>query len=102
MSPFAQVLIVGLGTFLMRASAVTALAGITIPERVERALDLVAPAVLAAIVAQSLFLDDSGARSLSSWHAGALVALAVVWRTKSVGAALAGGMAAHWLVLGLT
>ena len=102
MSPFAQVLIVGVGTFLMRASLVTALAGVTIPSRVERALRLVAPAVLAAIVAQSLFLDDGSARSLSSWHAGGLVAAVVVWRTRSVGIALAAGMIVHWTILALT
>ena len=102
MSPLAQVLIVGVGTFLMRASLVTALAGVTIPERVERTLRLVAPAVLAAIVAQSLFLDDGSARSFSSWHVGGLVAALAVWRTNSVGLALATGMSAHWLVLALT
>lgn len=102
MSPLAQVLIVGLGTFLMRASVVTALAGVTIPDRVERTLRLVAPAVLAAIVAQSLFLESGNARALSSWHAGALVAAVAVWRTTSVGLALTVGMATHWAVLALT
>ncbi len=102
MSPLAQVVIVGVGTFVMRASLVTALAGVTIPDRVERTLRLVAPAVLAAIVAQSLFLDDGSARGFSSWHVGGLVAALAVWRTKSVGLALAAGMAAHWIVLALT
>ncbi len=102
MSPLAQVVIVGVGTFLMRASLVTVLAGVTIPVRVEQALRLVVPAVLAAIVAQSLFLDDGGTRSFSSWHVGALVAALAVWRTKSVGLALAAGMSAHWLVLAAT
>lgn len=101
MSPLAQVIAVGLGTFAMRASLVTVLAGVTIPDRVERTLRLVAPAVLAAIVAQSLFLDGGEARSLSSWHAGGLVAAAVVWRTKSVALALATGMATHWALLAM-
>ncbi|MEM7287655.1 MAG: AzlD domain-containing protein [Actinomycetota bacterium] len=102
MSPIAQVIIVGVGTFLMRASLVTALAGVTIPARVERTLRLVAPAVLAAIVAQSLFLEDGDARAPSSWHVGGAVAALVVWKTKSVGIALTAGLAAHWLVLGAT
>ena len=102
MSPLAQVLVVGIGTFAMRASMVTLLAGVRIPERVEHALRLVAPAVLAAIVAQSLFLDGGSTRSLSSWHAGGAVAALVAWRTRNVGAALAAGIAVHWAILAVT
>ena len=102
MSPLAQVLLVGGGTLAMRGSMVTLLAGVAIPARIEQMLRLVAPAVLAAIVAQSLFLDDGGARALSSWHAGGLAAALVAWRTRNVGAALAVGMAVHWTLLAIS
>ena len=85
-----------LGTFLLRASMVTLLADVSIPQRVEQALGLVAPAVLAGLVAQTLFLDHGEWRAPGTWHLAALVAAVVAWRTRSFGWTLLAGMAAVW------
>jgi branched-subunit amino acid transport protein len=90
------VLAVAAGTFALRASMVTLLADATIPLRVEQALGLVAPAVLAGLVAQTLFLDHGDLRAPGTWHLAALVAAVVAWRTRSFGWTLAAGMGAVW------
>lgn len=90
------VLAAALGTYLLRASMVTLLADVTIPQRVEQALGLVAPAVLAGLVAQTLFLDGGDWRAPGTWHLAALLATVVAWRTTSFGWTLLAGMAAVW------
>lgn len=102
MSPLLQFVLVGVGTLAMRASLVTLLAGVTVPDRIVHALRLVAPAVLAGLVAQGLFLDDGGARGFGPWHVAALVAGVVAWRTKNLAACLSSGLATLWLLLALT
>ena len=92
------VLLVAVGTLGMRASMVTLLANVTIPERVEQALSLVAPAVLAGLVAQTLFLDHSDLRPFGTWYPAAAVAALVAWRTRSFGWTLLSGMASVWLL----
>ncbi len=90
------VLAAAVGTFALRASMVTLLADATIPPRVEQALGLVAPAVLAGLVAQTLFLDHGDWRAPGAWHLAALVAAVVAWRTRSFGWTLAAGMVTVW------
>jgi branched-subunit amino acid transport protein len=92
------VLLVAVGTLGMRASMVTLLANVTIPERMEQALSLVAPAVLAGLVAQTLFLDHGDLRPFGAWYPAAVVAALVAWRTRSFGWTLLGGMASVWLL----
>ena len=92
------VTVVAGGTLLMRASLVTLLAGITIPMRVEQALALVAPAVLAGLVAQTLFLQGGDMRPIGTWHAAAALAALVAWRTRSAGWTLLVGMAGVWIL----
>jgi len=92
------VLLVALGTLGMRASMVTLLANVTIPERVEQALSLVAPAVLAGLVAQTLFLDHGDPRPFGTWYLAAVVAALVAWRTRSFGWTLLCGMGSVWLL----
>ena len=89
---------VALGTLGMRVSMVTLLADVTIPQRVEQALGLVAPAVLAGLVALTLFLDHGDWRPPGTWHLAGLVAAVVAWRTRSFGWTLLTGMAAVWLL----
>ena len=86
------------GTLAMRASMVTLLAGVTIPLRVQQALGLVAPAVLAGLVAQTLFLDQGDVRPFGGWYLAAAVAAVVAWRTRSFGWTLAVGMLSVWLL----
>ena len=69
------VLAVAVGTLAMRASMVTLLADVAIPLRMEQALGLVAPTVLAGLVAQTLFLDAGELRPFGTWYvAGAIAA----------------------------
>jgi branched-subunit amino acid transport protein len=77
---------------------VTLLSAVTIPRRVEQALGLVAPAVLAGLVAQTLFLDHGDMRPLGSWHLAGAVAAVVAWRTRSFGWTLVAGMGSVWLL----
>lgn len=96
------VLAVAAGTLAMRASMVTLLAEVTIPPRVQQALSLVAPAVLAGLVAQTLFLDHDELRPFGTWYIAAAIAAAVAWRTRSFGWTLLAGMVSVWLLEALT
>jgi branched-subunit amino acid transport protein len=98
----AVVLVVAAGTLAMRASMITLLSDATIPPRVQRALGLVAPAVLAGLVAQTLFLDAGELRPFGSWYLAGAVAAVVAWRTRSFGWTLLAGMASVWLLEALT
>ncbi|MFO7531886.1 MAG: AzlD domain-containing protein [Candidatus Limnocylindrales bacterium] len=89
---------VAAGTLAMRASMVTLLAGTAIPASVEQALGLVAPAVLAGLVAQTLFLDGGELRPFGSWYLAAVVAGLVAWRTRTFGWTLLAGMVSVWLL----
>lgn len=89
---------VAAGTLAMRASMVTLLAEITIPPRLQQALSLVAPAVLAGLVAQTLFLEAGELRPFGSWYIAGAIAAVVAWRTRSFGWTLLAGMASVWLL----
>lgn len=97
MSPLAQILLAGAGTYLFRVSAI-ALAGETeeIPARVQTMLSMIPPAVLAAIAAQSLLFDDDGVRGFDEWHIAIVIAGLVAFRTKSAALCLAVGMPLVW------
>lgn len=101
MTALAAVIIVGVGTYLTRLSMVVALDRITLGDRAERALGLIPPAVLAALVAQTLVLDGDAVRSLSSWHPAAAAAALVAWRTRSIGWTLLTGMVVLWTIQAL-
>lgn len=92
------VLAVAAGTLAMRASMVSLLADVALSPRTEQALGLVAPAVLAGLVAQTLFLDAEGIRPFGAWYVAGAVAALVAWRTRSFGWTLLAGMACVWLL----
>lgn len=99
MNPATQIVLAGMGTYLFRASFVVLLARVEkIPARVEEGLRMIPPAVLGAIVAQGLLLDDGALRSPSTWHVAAIVAGLVAWRTRSVLWCIATGMSMLWIV----
>jgi len=100
-SALAIVLMVALGTLLIRASLVMLLANVAIPLRVEQALGLGTVAVLAGLVAQTLFLDAGDLRLDPSWFLAAAVAALVCWRTRSFGWTLLVGMASVLVLEGL-
>ena len=98
MSDLALVSLLAAGTLLMRSSLVALLAGVTIPAYVAEALKLVAPAVMAGLLAQTLVLDGAAFRVTPSWYLAAVVAAFVAWRTRSIGLTLVIGMIAVWLL----
>lgn len=83
------------GTYLIRISGIVLLGGKRdLPERLVRSLKLVAPAALAAIVANSLLLDEGAWRGLGAWHGAAAVAIVVaLWKRSAGWSMLAGALA---------
>lgn len=102
MTDYLYVAIVAVGTLAMRASLVAMLANVTIPPRVEQALSLVAPAVLAGLVAQTLFLEAGVIRPFGTWYIAAAAAALVAWRTRSFGWTLVVGLVCVWILAALT
>jgi len=100
MTVFLIFLVAGIGTYLIRVSGIALLSD---PEklspRLRRALSLVAPTALGAIIVNSLFLDDGAWRNFGAWHLAACVAIVLaVWR-RSAGLAMAAGAVAFAALL---
>ncbi len=92
-----QFVLAGIGTYLIRVSAIAMVGqGMAIPTRVERTLRLIAPAVLAAIIANGLLLDHGQVNTRVSWYAGTLVAVFVVRRFRSAAWAMTAAMVVVW------
>ncbi len=90
----------GIGTYLIRVSGLVLFGGERrLPPRVERSLRLVGPAALAAIVANSLLLDEGSWRAFGAWHLAALVAIGVALWKRSSGWSMGLGAAAFALLL---
>ena len=96
MTPLLQILLVAVGTFAIRISAIVVLARRAIPPKVEQTFRLIAPAVMAALVAHSLLLDHGTVRDLGVWHVAGLVAIGVALWTRSVGWTLLVGLLTFW------
>ena len=97
MNPAFQVLLAGAGTYLVRVSAIALLSGSTeIPPNVERVLRMIAPAVLAAVLAHSLMLNDGELPPLGTWHVAALIALGVALKWRQAGLTMGLGLVALW------
>lgn len=99
MSLLAVLAVAGLLTFLTRLSFIALLGRSEPPKLLVRALRLVPPAVLSAIVFTEVIVRD-GATDLSLANhrllAAALAAL-VAWRTRNVLLTIAVGMAGLWV-----
>ena len=80
----------------MRSSLVAILGNVTIPPRLEQALRLVAPAMLAGIVVQGLVFDGDGSQTSVAWYLAAAIAAAAAWKTRSIPWTLAIGLTAVW------
>jgi branched-subunit amino acid transport protein len=99
MSPMLMFILAGIGTFAIRYSAVALTSrGVIYPEWVTKTLRLVAPAVLAAIVANALFLEDGELSTRWSWYAAALVGALVSWRWRSAALTIVAGMSVAWAI----
>ena len=94
---WAAILVVGVGTFLIRFSFLFLFEYVSaVPEGVERALEFVPAAVLAALVVPAVVVVD-GTPALSLGNDRLLaagLAVVVAWRTESVLATIAVGVAA--------
>ena len=100
MSTWLAIVCVGITTFALRASFIVFADPQRFPRFFRQALAFVPPAVLAAIVAPGILLDqgrfDPSAGNLR-WIAG-LVAIAVAAVTRSVMASIVGGMGVLWFL----
>ncbi len=101
MNAFIVVLIIGIGTYLIRLSFIGILGNRPVPSWAEAPLQHVAPAVLAAIAAPAVLLTD-GSVDLSpvtnpQFFAAVLAGL-VTWRLKNVVWAIVTGMVALWVL----
>ncbi|MCB2411400.1 AzlD domain-containing protein [Demequina sp. TTPB684] len=91
---------VAIGTYIIRVSGIALLSDPQkIPPRVRRALGLVAPTAMGAIIVNALFLDESGWREFGAWHIAAAVAVGVALWRRSAGWAMSLGAAAFALLL---
>lgn len=89
-----------IGTYLIRLSGIALLSNPErIPPRVRRALGLVAPAAMGAIIVNTLFLNEGQWRAFGAWHLAAVVAIGVALWKRSSGWAMSLGAAAFALLL---
>lgn len=100
MTAFFVFLAAGIGTYVIRVSGIALLSDPEkLPPRVRRALALVAPTALTAIVVNSLLLDEGEWRAFGAWHLAAAVAIGVALWRRSAGWAMAAGAFAFAVLL---
>ncbi|WP_062210947.1 AzlD domain-containing protein [Demequina oxidasica] len=93
-------LLAGIGTYLIRLSGIMLLGGEReLPEAVTKTLRLIAPAALAAIIANSLLLDGGQWREFGAWQIAALVAVGVALWKRSMGWTLVAGAGAFAVLI---
>ena len=96
-----QVLVLAAGTYLFRISVVELAAGRDIPARYEAMLQLIPPAVLSALVASSLALENGSIRPFGPWWVAAAISTVVAAKTRSAAWTLAVGMVSVWILTAL-
>ena len=99
MSNISIIFAIGVGTYLIRLSFIGIVGDRVMPNWALVPLRYVAPAVLAALIAPAVLLND-GALDLSPASnpraIAALVALLLAWKTKSVPVVIAAGLITVW------
>lgn len=99
MTPALQITLAGLGTYLIRISAVVLSGRLRQPSaRTEATLRLIGPAVLAAIVADRVLVRDGAVDLRWEWLAAVVVTAVVARRWRSPGVTVAVGMATVWVL----
>lgn len=95
---------IGIGTYLLRLSFIGIVGDRVMPEWALVPLRFVAPAVLAALIAPAVLLNE-GALDLSPAAnpraIAALVALLLAWKTRSVPLVIAAGLITVWALQAL-
>ena len=79
MSVLAAIVVLGLGTLLVKAAGPVLASGRALPDGLERVVGLVPAALLAALVATGTFAVE-GALALDARAAGLVVAAVALWR----------------------
>jgi len=95
------VVVIGVGTYLLRLSFVGVLGTRPMPQWAEQPLRYVAPAVLAALVVPAVVLSDGRADITPLGNprfVAALVAAVIAWRLKGVAGVIIAGMGALWIL----
>jgi len=94
------IVVIGLGTFLLRLSGIHLLGGGSMPEGLMRALRYVPPAVITAIVVPAIVYGgpDGGFSLHNARLLAGVIAAVVAWTTRSVLATLGLGMGSLWLI----
>lgn len=92
------VLILGLGTFIIRLSFILIMDRITMPETVQQMLRFIPAAVLTALTVPAVLLHKSGSTTMADPEriVAALIAVVVAWKTKNILATIGTGMAVLW------
>ncbi len=92
------VLIMGVGTFVIRFSFILIMDKLTLPDAVHRMLRFIPAAVLTALIVPSVLLHKNGVTSFAGWERliAALVAVLVAWKTKNILATIGSGMVVMW------
>lgn len=104
MSDLGIIVIIGIGSYLIRLSFIAAIGTRSLSPALERPLKYVAPAVLAALVAPAVILKDGSAdlAPLSNpKFLAAFIAALVAWKTRSVVATIIVGMGVLWVLQAL-
>ena len=100
MSVFLIFTAVAVGTYIIRISGIVLLSNPEkLPRRLRRALGLVAPTAMGAILVNSLFLDEGQWRAFGAWHLAAAAAIGVALWKRSAVWAMSLGAAAFALLL---
>lgn len=100
MSTWIAIAAIGLGTYLLRLSMFLVVGERELPGWVDRSLDLVGPAAVAALVASMVFVRDGAVVTPLAPTVAVLVGFLVVRRTGNVTHAFLAGLPTFW-VLGL-
>ncbi len=99
MSAGLQILLAGIGTYMIRVSAIAVAGRFGDPSpTTEATMRLIGPSVLAAIVADRLLLRDGQFTVTPSWWIAAVISGAVAYRWRSAGLTMAVGMATVWIL----
>jgi branched-subunit amino acid transport protein len=100
MNAWLVILAAGAGSYLMRLSMIVLAGRMRLPQRLEDASALVAPAAFAALAATALAGAAVSAQALPALAAAAVAAIAAL-RTGFSGAAVLAGMPTFWVLSAL-
>jgi branched-subunit amino acid transport protein len=98
MTMWMVVVLAGIATFSMRFVFIALFKRIAIPPTLERGLRYVAPAVLAAITLPALIAPGNVWDPVNPFLPAAILGGIATWWTKSIGAAIAVGLPALWVI----